>query len=385
VTSPAYDPPAASPTRIAFVLHVMQVAGAEMLVFETIRRLGGRIRPVVFCLDRVGQLGEELERSGVPVIAFDRQPGLDWRLFGRLAREIRERQIDVIHAHQYTPFFYSSVAARLSRRRPRVIFTEHGRHYPDVVSWKRRLANRLLFNRLADEITAVCEFSARSLADADGFPRSRIAVIPNGIEPDRYAPSPDRRALRQRLGLSPARVYIVIVARFHPVKDHATLLNAFAGVARVNADADLLLVGDGPLRGAIEQQIAALGIQSRVSLLGVRSDVADILRASDVFALSSVSEAASITLLEAMASGVPAIVTDVGGNPELVRANVDGLMVKRGDAAGFTAAMLQLIESPERRAVMGQSAAARVTESFTLDDTIRRYDALYRPIGAHSH
>src|SRR5262245_24533390 len=127
----------------------MQVAGAEVLVVETIRRLKGRIDPVVFCLDAVGPLGEQLRSEGVPVISFDRKPGVDWSIFRRMAKEIRGRGIDVIHAHQYTPFFYSSVASRLARTGPRVIFTEHGRHYPDVVSPKRRRLNRLIFDRLA--------------------------------------------------------------------------------------------------------------------------------------------------------------------------------------------------------------------------------------------
>jgi len=359
-------------------MHVMQVAGAEVLVCETIARLGSRIAPVVFCLDQVGTLGEQLLQQGVPVIAFNRRPGLDWSLFSRMAREIRERQIDVVHAHQYTPFFYSSIAARRSGRRPRVIFTEHGRHYPDVVSWKRRLGNRLVFNRLADHITAVCDFSARSLAQKDGFSANRIEVIPNGIDLQRYQSVTDRGALRDRLGLARDRTYIIIVARFHPVKDHATLLNGFAGVAAERPDVDLLLAGDGPERSALEQQIASLGIGSRVRLLGVRSDVADLLRASDIFTLSSVSEAASITLLEAMASGLPAVVTAVGGNPELVRDGVDGILVPRGDAGRFTAAFLRLIDHPETRLEMGRSGAERVRQEFQMSTTIERYEALYR-------
>jgi glycosyltransferase involved in cell wall biosynthesis len=355
----------------------MQVAGAEVLVCETIARLGGRIAPVVFCLDQVGTLGERLQQQGVPVIAFDRRPGLDWSLFSRMAREIRDREIDVVHAHQYTPFFYSSIAARRSGRRPRVIFTEHGRHYPDVVSWKRRLGNRLVFDRLADRITAVCDFSARSLADKDGFSANRIEVIANGIDLQRYDAVADRAGLRQRLGLAPDRTYIIIVARFHPVKDHATLLSGFAGVAAQRPDVDLLLAGDGPLRPALEQQIAALGIGSRVRLLGVRADVADLLRASDIFTLSSVSEAASITLLEAMASSLPAVVTAVGGNPELVRDGVDGILVPRGDASSFTAAFLRLIDDAGTRSRMGRSGAERVRTHFQMGTTIERYWTIY--------
>src|SRR5689334_1357487 len=153
---------AAGPPKVGFVLHVMQVAGAEVLVAETIRRLGERIEPVIFCVDQVGQLGAEMQREGVTVLAFDRRPGLDLSVSWRMAQEIRRRGLDVIHAHQYTPFFYGAIASRLSGIRPRVIFTEHGRHFPDVVSSKRRILNRMLFDRLADEVNAVCEFSARS-------------------------------------------------------------------------------------------------------------------------------------------------------------------------------------------------------------------------------
>ncbi len=360
----------------------MQVAGAEVLVDETIRRLGDRITPCVFCLDAIGPLGVRLQESGVPVVSLDRRPGLDWRLFPRMAGAIRARRIDVVHAHQYTPFFYASVASRLSGIRPRVVLTEHGRHYPDVVSTRRRVVNRLCLSRFADDVTAVCEFSADSLAANDGFDRRRIQVIPNGIDPERYQPVDHRGALRRRLGLDPDRRYVVIVARFHPVKDHATLLRGFAGVARAHADVDLLLVGDGPLRGDLERQIEGLGLATRVRLLGVRSDVPDLLRASDLFALSSVSEAASITLLEAMACGLPAVVTDVGGNPELVRDGVDGILVPRKSAEGFTAALNRLLDDPGLREAMGASGAARVRQTFSLASTIEQYARLYRPRGA---
>src|SRR5262245_52598650 len=270
----------------------MNVAGAEVLVAETIRRLASRIEPVIFCIDEVGALGMRMREEGVDVVAFHRRPGLDLGVSRRMAAEIRTRGLDVVHAHQYTPFFYASIAARLSRVGPRVIFTEHGRHFPDVVSIKRRLINFFVFDRLADEVNAVCEFSARALRDKDGFVRRPIEVIPNGIDLPRYA-GVDRAAARATLGLDPVRRYVATVARFHPVKDHQTLLRGFAEVAAARADVDLLLVGDGPLRPELERLVAELAIAHRVRFLGVRDDVENVLRASDVFALTSLSEAAS--------------------------------------------------------------------------------------------
>jgi N-acetyl-alpha-D-glucosaminyl L-malate synthase BshA len=368
--------------RVAFVLHVMQVAGAEVLVAETIRRLAGQIRPTIFCLDAIGSLGERLRAEGVEVVCLHRRPGRDWRVAWRLAREVRARGIEILHAHQYTPFFYAALARLLCRKAPRLIFTEHGRHFPDRVSPLRRAANRLVFDHLADAVNAVCAFSARAVARMDGFSGERIEVIENGIEVDRYGPATDRNALRRQLGLDPARRYVANIARFHPVKDQAMLLRAFAAVAAARPDADLLLVGDGPLRPELEKQVRELGIEGRVRFLGIRSDVPDILRAIDVFALTSVSEAASLTLLEAMASAVPVVVTDVGGNPEMVRHGIEGLLVPRGDADAAAAALLRILDDSARAAEMGAAGRARVLERYQLEQTIHSYFRLYQRLAS---
>jgi len=371
------SPLGTAPIRVGFVLHVMQVAGAEVLVAETIRRLGPRIDPVILCLDAVGQLGERLQAEGVRVIAYGRKAGMDLGVSRRMARDIRAARLQVLHAHQYTPFFYAGLAARLCRPRPRVIFTEHGRHYPDVISSKRRLANRLVFAHLADRVNAVCEFSARSLAEKDGFGGGPIEVIPNGIDRPKYEALSDIPATRLRLGLDPARKYIACVARFHPVKDHRTLLEAFATVARTRPDTDLLLVGDGALRPDLERLTSQYGLCNRVHFLGVRDDVADILRVVDVFTLTSVSEAASITLLEAMAAARPVVVTAVGGNPEIVRDGVDGLLAPRGDAHAISAALLRVLGDDDLARRLGSSGARRVAETYLLDRTVERYYELY--------
>jgi glycosyltransferase involved in cell wall biosynthesis len=262
--------PGGQPVRVAFVLHVMQVAGAEVLVNETIRRLAGRIEPTVLCLDAIGAIGERLLAQGVPVVCLGRKMGRDWRLGWRLASEFHARRIEVVHAHQYTPFFYAALARAVMRHPPRLILTEHGRHYPDIVSPFRRTVNRLVLDHFADAVNACCAFSGRALARVDGFSGMRIEVIENGIEVERYGTAPDRGVLRSSLGLDPARRYVIAVARLHPIKDHATLLRAFAIVAASRPDADLLLAGDGPLRAALEQQARSLAIENRVRFLGVR-------------------------------------------------------------------------------------------------------------------
>jgi glycosyltransferase involved in cell wall biosynthesis len=362
----------------------MQVAGAEVLVTEAIHRLRGRIDPVVFCLDGVGPLGERLLAEGVPVLSFGRRPGRDLRVSWRMAREVRARRVEVVHAHQYAPFFYAALARLLSGTSPRLIFTEHGRHFPDVVSSRRRAANRLVLDHLAEAVNAVCAFSARSINRMEGFAGARIEVIENGIELERYGGAADRAALRRRLGLEEHRRYVANVARFHPIKDQAMLLRAFRVVAQRRPDVDLLLVGDGLLRPDLERLTRELGLEGRVRFLGVRRDVPDLLQAVDVFALTSISEAASLTLLEAMASGLPVVVTAVGGNPEIVRHGREGLLVPRGDAEATAAALLRLLDEPAAATVMGQAGRDRVRERYQLQQTIEAYWRLYERLAGRA-
>ncbi|HEV3438059.1 MAG TPA: glycosyltransferase [Gemmata sp.] len=365
------------PIRVGFIVHIMQVAGAEVLVRETIRRLAGKIVPTIFCLDAVGQIGEEMIRSGIELVCFNRKPGRDWGVSRRLAGAIEDRQIEVIHAHQYSPFFYAALARPLCLFRPRLILTEHGRHYPDYVSPLRRAVNRLVLDRLADAVTACCRFSAEGLTRTDGFAGARIETIENGIEVDDYGPPESKTRAKEKVGLDPSRKYIVHVARHHPVKDQPTLLRAFAMAASNLPDVDLLMVGDGPLRSELENLVIDLRIVDRVRFLGIRADIPDLMRAADLFVLTSLSEAASLTLMEAMASGLPVVVTAVGGNPEIVRHEREGLLFPRGDAAGCAAAVCRVFAESEFAERLGAAGRARVLERYQLSRTVEQYYRLY--------
>ncbi|MFM8327234.1 MAG: glycosyltransferase, partial [Pirellulaceae bacterium] len=260
--------------RVGFCLHSMNVAGAEVLVTQIIDRLKDQIDPTVFCLDAVGKLGQELQAQGVPVIAFGRKPGFDTSVVGQFYKELQERRIKVLHAHQYTPFFYTALGRLSGARRTRILMTEHGRHYPDKVSWKRRWANRLFLSRLADHSTACCAFSARALEQNDGF--RHVEVLYNGIDssahPERKSPV-QREALRTKLGLEPHTVSIVCIARFHPVKDHETLLRAFGILHAKMPQTRLILVGTGELESQLHRLVEQLGIRQAVEFWGVRRDI----------------------------------------------------------------------------------------------------------------
>jgi len=368
------------PIRVGFVVHLMQVAGAEVLVRETIRRLENRITPTIFCLDAVGRMGDELIADGVDLVCLKRTPGLNFGVSRRMAQAARERNIDVIHAHQYTPFFYSAFAKLLMLPMPKLILTEHGRHYPDIVSPMRRAFNRIVMDRIADAVNACCEFSARDLGRVDGFRGNRIEVIENGIEVDQYGPAKDMAAQKSKMKLDPKKRYISHVARHHPVKDQSTLIKAYAIAAKRFPDVDLLLVGDGELRQQLEDLAASLGLRDRVHFVGIQKNVPEWLRASEIFAMTSVTEAASLTLMEAMATGLPSVVSHVGGNGELVRHEQEGLHFARADVAGCAAAFCKLLGDVELAQKLGNAARTRALERYRLENTINAYYHLYRKL-----
>ncbi len=362
--------------RIGHVLHSLVVAGAEVLVHGMVTRMRDRFDFSVYLLDDIGPLGEDLRTAGVPVTVLGRRPGIDGSLVRNLGRALREDGVELVHAHQYTPWFYGALAAGAGPERPRVLFTEHGRHYPDV-----RRPKRVLFNRLLDPITdgmiAVSGFVRDCLRDNEGLDATRLRVLYNGIEPDRFGHAVDRVALRRDQGIGPDDPVIGIAARFAPVKDHATLLDAFRVVLDRRPEAKLVLAGDGPLRADLEAQAARLEIADSVRFLGVRRDVPDLLGTWDVFTLSSLSEGTSVTLLEAMASGLPAVATAVGGNPEIVEDGVTGLLAPRGDSRGLGEALLKVIDDGEGARRMGEAGQRRVRERFTFDGMVEAYDDLY--------
>ena len=366
----------ARPLRIAHVLHTLEGGGAERIVCDLARR--GDLQTAVICLDGLGSLSAAAERLGIDVRCTDRRPGADWRQVGRIARFIDQWRPDVIHAHQYTPYFYAALAATITGFGA-IIFTEHGRHWPDRVGTLRRAANQLLRLR-RDRVTAVCDFVAEALRRRERIAGRNVRLIRNGIDWQRYDRSGCREALARELGASPQDPLLIQVARLRPVKDHATSLRALALLRRCHPTARLLLVGDGPETARVQELAHSLGIASAVHLLGLREDVPDLLASSDVFVLSSVSEAASLSILEAMAAGLPVAATDVGGNAEIVLHGRTGLLSPRGDAAALASHLSTLLDRADLRRQFGQAARQRIRERFDQQSMHRQIVELYHTI-----
>ena len=362
---------------ICQLLHTLHVGGAEILVARLARRMRDRCRFVFACLEERGTLGEELHREGFPVEVLGRRPGLDLRCARRLARFLRQERVDILHAHQYTPFFYA-IAGRFPFRTPPILFTEHGRHQPDYPRRKRMLFNRLMLRR-RDRVVAVGKAVRQALIVNEGIPDKRIEVIYNGIDADQFSGQPgDRAAVRRELGLEMSGPVILQVARLDYLKDHATAVRSMARVVLENPSARLLLVGEGPEERSIRAQAEQLGLGPSILFLGLRKDVARLLQAADLFLLSSISEGIPLTVIEAMCARLPVVCTDVGGTGEVIIDGQTGFLTPAGDDTALAGAILRLLGDPSLRSRLGENGRLRARELFSEEQMAERYLALYQ-------
>jgi L-malate glycosyltransferase len=349
--------------------------GTEHLVVQICKRLPPEYGTVVCCLDAEGEWAADLQARGVEVRALRRRPGFRPQVGRAIAQFAAERDIDVLHCHQYSPFVYGRIAATWNRRL-KIVYTEHGRLSDAPPSWKRRLVNPLL-SRFDGSIVAVSH-ELRDYMIESRFPRDRVRVIHNGIEPAAAASPHDRRRARMLLGLDERALVVTTVARLDPVKDLVTLLDAFALVRRRVPAARLVIVGDGPERRRLESRAERDDLAGSVRITGYRSDVRALLPAADIYASSSISEGVSITILEAMATGIPVVATAVGGTPEILSDGTGGILVPSRDPAAMAAAVVSLAEDPRRRSALAAAARRRLESSFTIDRMVDDYARSYR-------
>jgi glycosyltransferase involved in cell wall biosynthesis len=365
---------AASSSRLT-VVHVvssLDVGGLERVVLDLATHVDRRrTTPCVVCLERPGAWASRLTEIGIPVDCVSNPEGwIPTRIVG-LARLLRGLEADVVHLHNVKSHLHGALAARLAGV-PIVVSTKHGRNYP--TSLIARLTNRLAC-AICSDLIGVSADCAAIWHKVEAARAEKVSVIVNGIDTAAFPYS-------SRPPGGPVRA--VSVARLSAVKDPLTLLRATRRVIDDEPDFRLDLVGDGPLRSEVEAEIARLRLERVVRMHGTLGDVRGVLAGASFFVLASTSEGVSMTLLEAMATGLPVVATGVGGTPEVVVDGTTGLLVHPRDPGALADTMLWLLRRPETRQRMGLAARRRVEERFAMRHTIEAYDGLYRrAIEAH--
>jgi glycosyltransferase involved in cell wall biosynthesis len=310
------------------------------------------------------------------------EPGRDLRLVRSLAALMRERRFDVVHTHMSKAALAGAVAARLVRPRPMLVNTAHnlGSIALSQPMLRRlfRLYDRALLGGATDAVIVVSEAIRQEVLRLGVVDAARLHAVPNGTLTGRFGAHPAEAAARRaELGAAPEDTLVVTVARLVWFKGLETLIDAAARLAPAWPRLRLAVVGDGPLRAALEQRVAERGLTGRVIFTGERADVPEILAAADIFALSSVSEGMPISILEAMAARLPVVATAVGGIPELVGAGETGLLAPARDAEAFAAALETLVASPALRRQYGDAGRNRLDREFSASAMVQRTAAIY--------
>jgi glycosyltransferase involved in cell wall biosynthesis len=249
------------------------------------------------------------------------------------------------------------------------------------------VANRLLLER-RDRVVAVGEAVRRALIQNEGIPSARVRVIYNGIDLSQFSPKGlDDDSIRREISIGDADLMIIQVARLDYLKDHATAIQVMEHLVKSHTRARLVLVGDGPELGKIEALTRKCGLTEHVRFLGLRTDVARLLHAADLFLLTSISEGIPLTLIEAMAAGLPVVATQVGGVPEVVQDGATGLLAPARDADSLAGKIKCLAGNPELRRQMSQRARDRARGCFSECLMHGKYLELYTEIvgGCRQH
>jgi len=360
--------------RICQMVTSLQTGGMERMVCNLIGGLRKRGVPTsVFCTDEEGELFGRVATDAKSV--GTRKAGLcvvDWRLVGEVCRFVRSQRASVIHAHNPVAHLHAVLAS--FRVGVPVVATWHGQGYTDT--WRVLVLKRLLALK-TKAVIIVSEDSKRVAVGNGSVPEGRVTVIPNGIDTTVFASGaiPSRGGSDRNDANAPP-VVIGSVGRLSSEKNYSLLVRAFARVAKDNKFS-LLLVGDGPDRERIEAEIDRLNLKDRCVITGMQGDVVPWLQRMDIFCLSSDTEGLSISLLEAGACGIPSVVTDAGGNREIIEDGVSGLVVPMRDEAALASGIERLAGDAALRKTMGAAARRTVEDRYSLDAMVDRYVKVY--------
>ena len=363
------------PLTICYIIDDLGLGGAQRQLVTLVKALPrARYAPQVISLSTEKRaLEAEIRRMGVPLTIIPQSGFCAPGAWIALYRAVRALHPDIVQTWLFTADLYGRLAAWMAGvpvilSAVRSVEPDKPAHYV--------MADRLL-RRVTTGFTVNVSAIGKVLAAREGVEPSRIATVYNGVDLTRFNPAISDGAVRERLAVEPQAPLIGIIGRLAPVKDHATFLRAAALVAPDEPSARFVIVGDGPLRGALEALVARLNLRDRVRFLDSQADAAAVFAALDVVVVTSRYEGCCNVILEGMAMAKPVIATSVGGNPELVVSGETGLLVPIEDPEHVAQAIRGLLQDPDRARAMGRAGRRRIETSFTLERMVAASEQVY--------
>lgn len=369
--------------NLTVIITNLATGGAETMLLKLLQQIDrSHFTPTVISLVGMGEIGPHIQRLGIHVHALGMSRGVPNPLMVlRLAKLLRQLQPDVVHTWMYHADLLGGLAARLAGF-GKVIWCIRQSNLSKTVNKRSTLwavkACALLSRRVPAQIIS-CSQRAKEVHAAVGYAEEKLHVIPNGFDLSRFVPDVAARAsVRAELGLAADTPLVGLIARFDSQKNHFGFVEAAAQVHAQMPDVHFLLAGTGvdAANTGLNSAIAAKGLQARMHLLGRREDVPRLMASLDVLASSSHGEAFPNVLGEAMACGIPCVVTDVGDSAEI--AGPTGRVVAADDMAGLAQGLVELLcLSPEQKKELGTQARMRVAANYEIGHVTRLYEGFY--------
>jgi len=368
--------------NILFLFAKLVIGGAERTIIDLVPRLNrDEFNPLVVCLKEKAAFGEEMQRRGVPVIEKLARSRYDLSVLPKLARIIRQHRTNAIYTLDHDNAMFWGRVVTLLFNIPvslTVIHTTVRRDGSDTINFLGKA-----FMPLTDRLIATAAGSWRYLVEHQGIHPRKVALIYNGVDLEGIQEARRRKRLSKRdFGIPDDAKVVGIVAAFKPEKAHHVFLHAAKRILDRMDNVYFLLVGDGPERPRIEKTIAGLGLADRVFITGFRKDMPDVYQVLDVSVLSSDPrcETFSLTILESMAAGLPAVVTRVGSMDEMVFDGVNGYLVPPRDPERLADAIYAIVSDDERQRRFGENSMRIANERFQVDRMVRETEELIKQI-----
>ena len=363
------------PARVLEVLYSYRMGGSEILASRLAKALHNRGHDVATCSlhTEKGVISEDLEEAGIYCKSFDLEHRSRFlKLFFpfQLYWFLKRNRFDVMHVHHIFVLRHCYWAARLAGVR-HIVVTEHSDHEFREHAGLRRDGHRL--GNLADKVTVIHNGMGDYFRKELSVAGDKIRLVCNSVDTQTFYPGTPNGNLRKELQLSPECVICGWVGRFHEAKDIGTLLEAFSlAVAPAINPSALVMVGDGAEKESAMRHAERLGIADNVFFLGERKDIPDLMRSFDLYVSSSKKEGVPLVLLEAMATGLACVVTDVGGVADIVTEST-GIMVPPQRPDLLASALRAVVDNPDKRQRLGASALARVQQEYRFDTMVDRF------------
>lgn len=364
--------------KIAFISYLLDIGGLETLILELCRKLisSEKFLPIVCTFQNNGKLQKEFEEADIPIFITEKKFGTDWTLPLRLARIFKEQKVDIVHTHNSSTWLYGGVAAKLCR-----LPLLHTEHTPPDYHERRWIIIEQMLAMITQQITAVSKGVADFLIGEGKISAEKIKVLYNGVDIKKYAEGADVKFPHEESSIQEIDMVVGNISRLTPIKDHATLLYAFKEVVQRAPRAKLLIVGDGPLKNELLCLRDKLGIKDKVEFLGFQRDIPQLLKLFNIFAFSSIpsiKEGLSMSVLEAMASGLPVVSTGIKGTAEAVIDGETGFIVPPREPKIMADAIYRLLLNREEAKRMGESGLERVKRYFSFEKMMSEYESIYQ-------